>query len=319
MTPFQVPPFIKPGSKFVDEHAARRLSRLAASGELVRIRRGLYLPVHFWESLKPWEKYRIRIQAIHELAAGRPIFARESAAQIMGLPLISIPREVQTVIAVGTSGGQSSHGVRRINAIDGDPAPWEMFGLLVTPPVQTVRDLAVRLPLAQSLPAMDKLLQRKILPGSPPNVPLVFMVDDVRGSALLLPNSAQRGRVGRVLEVANGLSQSAGESLSRAIMIQNGFPTPVLQVPFRDNRGLIGLPDFDWEEYKTLGEFDGYEKYSAQKYLNGKTPSDVVVEEKNRENRLRAQGYNVVRWVWADLRDPRRLVALLHEAGLPSQ
>lgn len=273
----------------------------------------------FWEALKPWEKYRIRIQAVHELAAGRPVFVRESAAQIMGLPLIRIPADVQTVVAAGKSGGQSSHGVGRVNAVAGDPPPWEMFGLLVTPPVQTVRDLAVRLPLAQSLPAMDKLMQRKILPGSPPNVPLVFTADDVRGSAQLLPNVTQRGRVERALEVANGLSQSAGESLSRAIMIQNGFPTPALQVPFRDSRGLIGLPDFDWEEDKTLGEFDGYEKYSAQKYLKGKTPSQVVVEEKNRENRLRAQGYNVVRWVWDDLRDPRRLVTLLHEAGLRSK
>lgn len=319
MTPFKVPPFITPESKFVDEHAARRLSRLAASGKLIRVRRGLYLPADFWEAQKPWEKYCIRIQAVHELAAARPIFARESAAQIMGLPLIRIPAEVQTVVAMGKSGGQSSRGVRRVNAIEGDPPPWEMFGLLVTPPVQTARDMAVRLPLTQSLAAMDKVLQGKILPGSPRNVSLIFTADDVRGSALLLPNDTQRGRVERVLEVANGLSQSAGESLGRALMIQNGFPTPLLQVPFRDRRGLIGLPDFDWEEHKTLGEFDGYEKYSAQKYLKGKTPSQVVVEEKKREDRLRAQGYMVVRWTWDDLRDPRRLVALLHEAGLHSK
>lgn len=237
----------------------------------------------------------------------------------MGLPLIRIPAEVQTVVAVGKSGGQSSRGVRRINAVEGDPPPWEMFGLLVTPPVQTVRDLAIRLPLALSLPAMDKLLQRKVLPGSPSDVQLVFTADDVRASTLLLPNGTQRGRVERVLEVADGLAQSPGESLSRAIMIQDGFPTPILQVPFRDSRGLIGMPDFDWEEYKTLGEFDGYEKYSAQKYLKGKTPSDVVFEEKKREDRLRARGYKVVRWTWADIKDPRRLVALLREAGLPSK
>ena len=49
------------------------------------------------------------------------------------------------------------------------------------------------------------------------------------------------------------------------------------------------------------------------------TPSDVVVAEKKREDRFRAKGYKVVRWVWDDLRDPRRLVRLLHEAGLPSK
>ena len=101
-------------------------------------------------------------------------------------------------------------------------------------------------------------------------------------------------------------------------MIQNGFPVPTLQKPFHDDRGLIGYPDFGWEEIKLLGEFDGYEKYSSQQYLKGKTPSEVVVAEKNRENRLRALGYNVVRWVWDDLREEKRLIALLRNAGLSS-
>lgn len=226
--------------------------------------------------------------------------------------------QVQTVVDPGKNGGQSSNGVHRCNALADDSPPWTMFGLQLTGPPQTVRDLAVRLPLAQSLPSMDKLLQQKILPGSPPNVDVVFTIDDIRDSTMLLPNGTQRRRVERVLAVADGRSQSPGESWSRAIMIQNGFPAPNLQVPFYDDRGLIGYPDFDWEEFKLLGEFDGFEKYSSQRYLKGKTPSETVVAEKNRENRLRALGYNVVRWVWDDLRDERRLMALLHAAGLPS-
>lgn len=319
MTNFQVPPFITPEGSFVDEYSARRLARLATSGSLIRVRRGLYLPFSVWNSLKPWEKYRMRIQAVHNLARIQPVFARESAAQVMGLPIIRIPRDVQTVIPPGKNGGQNNRGVRRVNALEGDPPPWTMFGLLVTPPPQTVRDLAVQLPLTESLPAMDKLLQRKMLPGSPANTALVFTEENILDSASALPNKTQRRRVEKVLSVADPLSQSPGESFSRAIMVQNGFPTPVLQVPFSDKRGLIGSPDFDWEEYKILGEFDGFEKYSAQRYLKGRTPSEVVVAEKNRENRLRAKGYAVVRWVWDDLKNPRRLLDLLHEAGLPSQ
>lgn len=319
MNAFEVLPFITAENKFVDEYSARRLSRLAMSGRLVRVRRSLYLPADTWHSLKPWEQYRMKIQAVHELASCEPVFARESAAQIMGLPLIQLPKEVQTILAAGRSGGQSSNGVRRVNGVAGDPEPWQMFGLLVTPPVQTARDMAVRLPLTASLPAMDRLLQRKMLPGAPPNVNLVFTAEDVRNSAALLPNETQRHRLQRVLDVANGLSQSPGESLSRAIMIQHGFPVPALQVPFADKRGRIGMPDFDWEEYKTLGEFDGYDKYSAQRYLKGRTPSEVVVAEKNRENRLRALSYNVVRWIWDDLKVPGRLVEMLHDAGLPSK
>ncbi|WP_425862187.1 hypothetical protein [Arthrobacter sp. TWP1-1] len=319
MNTFELPSFITAESKYEDEHSARRLSRLAKSGALIRVRRGLYLPADVWSSLTPWHKYRVKIQSVHETAVGKPVFARESAAQIIGLPLIGTPKDVQTIVPRGRIGGQSSNGVHRLNGIDRDPKPWEMFGLLVTPPVQTARDMAVRLPLTKSLAAMDRLLQGKVFPGSPPQMNLTFTEQHVIDSVALLPNETQRGRVMRVLEAANGLSQSAGESLSRAFMILNGFPRPTLQVEFRDGRGRIGFPDFDWEEYKTLGEFDGYEKYSAQKYLKGKTPSEVVVEEKNRENRLRALGYNVVRWTWDDLKYPQRLIALLHEAGLPSK
>ncbi|MGO4385552.1 hypothetical protein [Specibacter sp. RAF43] len=317
MSNFQVPEFIRAESKYVREHDARRLSRLAAAGDIVRIRRGLYLPAALWTTLPPWHKYRVRVQAVHELAAGTPVFARESAAQIMGLPLIDAPQLVHTVVPPGQGGGRSSAGIRRLEAVPGDPDPWVMFGLRVTPPVQTARDLALRLPLARSLPAMDKVLSQKVLPGSPPGVRLIFRPADVEEAVGLLPTEAQRGRVRRVLAVANGLSQSAGESWSRAIMIQHGFPTPRLQVPFRDARGLIGYPDFDWEEFKVLGEFDGQEKYSQQRFLKGKTPAEAVVAEKNRENRLRALGYTVVRWEYADLRHPERLVRLLHDAGLP--
>lgn len=318
MTNFLLPPFITASSKYTDEYSTRRLAQQAKKGSLIRVRRGCYLPTEVWESLRPWEKYRMKIQAVHELAQYPPVFARESAAQIMGLPLVRIPQEVQTVISPNNNGGQSNYGVHRISAVAGDPPPWEMFGLLVTPPPQTVRDLAVRLPLSESLPAMDYLLQRKILPGSPINTQLTFSETSVQDSLAPLLYGVQRRRVLRVLEVANPHSESPGESVSRAFMIEYGFPLPVLQSLFTDREGLIGRTDFHWEEYRLIGEFDGYEKYSDQRFLRGRTPSEVVVAEKNRENRLRAKGYNVVRWVWRDLKDPRRLAQLLSEAGLPS-
>ncbi|MDQ0276858.1 hypothetical protein QO003_001161 [Arthrobacter silviterrae] len=318
MTTLELPPFISAPSKFVSEHGSRQLSRRAASGELVRVRQGLYLPTEVWAALKPWEQHRVRVQAVQELAVNPPVFARESAAEVMGLPVFGVPLLVQTVIPPGTPGGQSRNGVRRIMAVEGDPEPWAMFGLRVTRPVETARDLAVHLPLERALPAMDKLLQGKILPGSPHGTNLTFGEEHMRESLARLGSMAKQNRVRRVLDVADAGAQSAGESRSRAIMILNGFPRPVLQKPFFDDWGLVGYPDFDWEEFKVIGEFDGFEKYSAQRYLKGKTPSQVVVEEKKREDRLRALGYTVVRWVWDDLRDPRLLVAKLHKAGLPS-
>jgi len=62
-----------------------------------------------------------------------------------------------------------------------------------------------------------------------------------------------------------------------------------------------------------IGEFDGRVKYS--KYLRpGQSASDAVVAEKKREDALRSHGWIVVRWTWADLEHPERLVEKLKRA-----
>lgn len=73
------------------------------------------------------------------------------------------------------------------------------------------------------------------------------------------------------------------------------------------------------EGIRTRGEFDGRAKYLKPEYLNGRTASQVVINEKNRENRLRALGLTVVRWEWATALDRQRLQAVLRSAGLPGE
>ena len=60
--------------------------------------------------------------------------------------------------------------------------------------------------------------------------------------------------------------------------------------------------DFAWPEQRTVGEFDGKIKYGRLR-KPGQTAGDVVFDEKLREDAIRAQGWEVVRWTWADLRD----------------
>ena len=57
----------------------------------------------------------------------------------------------------------------------------------------------------------------------------------------------------------------------------------------------------------TLGEFDGRIKYASS--LNGQPLAEVVMREKERENRLRALGWWVYRWTWDDLRHGQRFAA----------
>ena len=117
----------------------------------------------------------------------------------------------------------------------------------------------------------------------------------------------------RAIEVADRDSESVGESLSRALMIEwCEIPVPSLQVEYRESTGaLIARVDFDWDG-KVVGEFDGRVKY--EKYRRpGESVADAVIREKRREDRLREEGLLVIRWVWDDFREPERLRARIRK------
>jgi hypothetical protein len=128
-----------------------------------------------------------------------------------------------------------------------------------------------------------------------------------------LPGVRAYRKASRVLDFASPLAESPGESLSRALISELGLPAPVLQHPFFDRRGRIGVVDFWWPEHNLIGEFDGRVKYSG-----GYGPGhEVLWNEKKREDRLRAVGPTVTRWTWEILASPARLLAQLIAAGLP--
>ena len=105
----------------------------------------------------------------------------------------------------------------------------------------------------------------------------------------------------QVLAFADGRSHSVGESRSRVAIARAGLPTPIPQLPVRLARG-VAYSDFGWPEQHTVGEFDGKVKY-GRLLRPGQSPGDVVYEEKLREDAIRAQDWEVVRWTWADLLD----------------
>jgi hypothetical protein len=119
-----------------------------------------------------------------------------------------------------------------------------------------------------------------------------------------------------VLDFANGASGSPGESLSRVAIHLLGLPAPQLQVPFSDRQGLIGIVDFWWPEVGLIGEFDGNGKYLRTEFANGRTVNQIVMDEKERENRLRQLGPRIARWGWGTARSLPQLRAHLAANGL---
>lgn len=290
---------------------SRSLARRAAAKELCRIRQGVYVAAEDWNALKHWEQYPLLIRAAAATLRSRTVFCRESAAEIWGIPLVGPQLSVHALTTDG-GGGRSRAGVRRHR---GDPESADVelrSGLWVTSRLRTVLDLAAFGTFEQGVAAVDHVLK-----PDPVQRLLPLTIAELEGAAGPEYSAAAARRVRKVLECADPASGSPGESVSRAYMYIEGLKTPRLQTEVRDRNGLVALLDFEWPEERLAGEFDGLVKYQKAEYLKGRTPSDAVIAEKRREDRIRATGRRVVRWTWADLGDRGAFAAMLARAGVP--
>jgi hypothetical protein len=289
---------------------ARQLSRREAAGELSRIRQGVYVPTAEWRALPAWEKYPLLIQAAASTLRSQTVFCRQSAACAWGVPLLGVHTLVHACTADG-GGGRSRAGVRRHRVDTGSLEIEERSGLLVTSRVRTVLDLAAFDCFGQAVVAFDHVLK----PDSVRGLQAVTK-DQIAGGLAPYTDAAVR-RIRAALDFADPAAGSPGESLSRAFMHLGGFKPPSLQSEIRDARGFAGYLDFEWPEDGLAGEFDGMVKYQRAEYLQGRSTSQVVIDEKRREDRIRATGRRVIRWTWSELKDSRKFAAFLDGAGVP--
>ena len=68
---------------------------------------------------------------------------------------------------------------------------------------------------------------------------------------------------------------------------------------------LLGVVDFVWPAYATVAEFDGRLKYAG----SDSERDDRLWREKQREDRIREAGYEVVRLTWEQVTSAPREVA----------
>jgi very-short-patch-repair endonuclease len=116
-----------------------------------------------------------------------------------------------------------------------------------------------------------------------------------------------------LLEFASAKCESALETIAWLTIYKGKFEMPQQQVQIRDTKGLIGRVDMLWEFHnrKVVLELDGYVKYRSH-------DSDAVIKEKIREDRLRAQGYEVIRIIWREVKSGE-LLQILSEKKIPTR
>jgi hypothetical protein len=291
----------------------RALFRDAERGRFARLRPGVYLAADVWSRLSAEDRYLARIAAAIAVEPGPLILSGFSAAALWGLPFIGGPPMRPEVISGIANGGRSAGSLIR-HIVDLPDSVVDFGHFAITSLARTLVDVA-RTERFETAVAMTDYSLRLPKPGEAGSLAARVTKAELEEELGALMPTTGHARARAVREFGNGLSGSAGESLSRVNIHRLGFPAPELQVTFADERGEMEV-DFWWLDVRGIGEFDGEGKYLRNEFTRGRTTAQVVIDEKNRENRLRAQKTTVARWDWQEARSLPALRTKLRSLGL---
>ncbi|NUL45489.1 hypothetical protein F7P69_09825 [Cellulosimicrobium funkei] len=325
-------PVLTPGND--GGRSRKSLGRAFATGDLVRVRHGFYVDTGVWLGATSEQRFMTTVKAV----AGRlhqPVFTGATALLLQGMPLAETPAAVEVVTSTASRAGLQTtmpgYHAAHLRHADGLPFIHRTRNVFREPPfsldeplwpgihtslgsvhlgehlVDTLTDLG----FCDALMITDALLSGRNREGI--RFSRTGLEELVRGSAADPIGASGRTFLDRVLRHSTHLSESPGESLSRARMIELGFELPRLQAHLTGADGVDYRVDFWWEELDLIGESDGWGKYAA----DGTDPTESLRREKRREDALRERGHRFVRWDWSDASDPQRFAELLVRNRVP--
>ncbi len=278
--------------------------KASAVAGLHRVRRGTYVTEATWRGAKTRQRYEMLVRATVPVLRREAPLAHESAAVLLGIPIIGPWPSRVHVLEKTAAGGRSSavvvrHGTRQL------PELTAVDDIVTTSPARTAVDLARTRSFASGIAAADYVLHT----GMASREELEAELEAARRSP-----GMRRARL--VVAHADERAESVGESLSRAQMIGLGQVVPVLQQAFYDDAGFIGRTDFWWPELRIAGEFDGEVKFGREIHASDEDAREALWREKQREDRLRRQVNGIVRWTWKEAMNRTSLARLLAAFGI---
>lgn len=246
------------------------------------------------------ERHRLAARGTIQRYGTTVALSHVSAALLHGLPLWDVDTRRVHLTGVHRNhvrrGGR--HGIQTHVGPLGRNDLTEIGGLRVTSLARTAVDCARGLPRAQGVAVVDAVLHRE---GA------TVSGLQARVSALTAHEGVARAR--RALALADPAAESPGETRTRLILLGAGFPLES-QVTLRSPAGeFLARVDFRVVGTNVVVEFDGREKYSLAGDLEA-----AHWQEKTRQMRLERAGFQVVRFVWADLADPEAVAAMVGAA-----
>ena len=275
-----------------------RLAALVRTGQLVRLRHGVYATgaILAETGTDPGRRHALHVAAAMTGRSRGGVASHYSAATIHGMNLLkrSPDGTVTLTVPPGTRTGRHRSGDVVVHAAD---LPAEhvarRFAVPVTTVARTVVDLARTGTFMEAVVQADSALHQRLT--SKPQL---------RGVLARCERWPGVSQARRVIDLASMLAESVLESCARVVFHEYGLPRPELQVSV-GSREFIGRADFLWREQRTIAEADGRAAHMGP---------DAIAELK-RDRLLRQAGYEVVHFTWKELsRDPEAVVSRVRRA-----
>lgn len=247
--------------------------------QLHRVRRGVWVERALWEAMDERTQHLTVVRA--DLLCSRPGWhaARRSAAVATGLPLIGALPTAAQLVADKPSGAFSRH--RKVSPLPaGHTAVRD--GIPVTTLSRTAVDLARYESFLSAVVVADAVLGL--------GVPL----EDLHQALAAMTGWQGAPAAREVLDFADGLSESALESLSRVRVHQRGLPAPEPQVEIWLGDRMLGRADALWRAQQVVGEADGMAKLGTSDAERDRSLRELY----RRGAALEDTGLVVARWDW---------------------
>jgi hypothetical protein len=206
-----------------------------------------------------------------------------TAACWYGAPFASAVDHVVVFVPPSSAwrGPQGVH-VHRSALREGDTNAVQDGDIRLTSPLRTAWDVAALETVPTAVAALDGMARAGRLD-----------IEELRRLHAESRGRWRTTRVGKVLPLVDGRSESPPESWVRVACARAGLPSPVPQFVVVANGEFVGRVDLAWPEHRLIVEYEGAHHFEELQ----------ILRDDRRYERLVAAGWRVIRLSAADLRD----------------
>lgn len=274
-------------------------------GSIARVAPGMFVGAARWQQAAPERRHVLRAQALTQSLQTPAVLSHVAAAVLHGLPLLSPPVSLPgrrlhlTRRSLGPSHVSNHYTLHRHYGTD--QCSKAVDGVTAVLPVLAVFGVAELEGMVAGVVALDAALRLGLT-----------TVEETQEWLARLRRRPGTATVRRVIEAADGLSESALESQARLVIAALGYRMRLQARLSTDNGEFVARVDGLIEELGVVIEVDGRVKYVER---DGVGSVENVLSEKRRESAIRDLGYGIVRLDRLALDDPKQVDIRIRDAA----